>query len=81
VSYVSKGESFESREEKKMLTYLYVYLKTFLASLRDEEGADLAEYALLLALIAVVAILAITLLGQNVRDIFGYIANQLAPPS
>ncbi len=61
--------------EKKMLTNLYCYLMSFL---RDEEGADLAEYALLLALIAVVAIIAITLLGTNISSIFNYIAGQLS---
>ena len=60
-----------------MLTYLYCRLMNFL---RDEEGADLAEYALLLALIAVVAIVAITLLGTNIKAIFQYIAGQLVAP-
>ena len=32
---------------------------------KDEEGASLVEYALLVALIAVVCIAAITLLGNN----------------
>jgi pilus assembly protein Flp/PilA len=32
---------------------------------RDERGASLVEYALLVALIAVVCIVAVTVLGQN----------------
>jgi pilus assembly protein Flp/PilA len=35
---------------------------------RDDRGASLVEYALLVALIAVVCILAITFLGRNASD-------------
>ncbi len=42
-----------------------------------EEGQSLAEYALILALIAVVAIAALTLLGGNVSGILEQIAKQL----
>ena len=42
----------------------------FLASLRrDEEGQGLAEYALILALIAIVAILALLFLGTAISNI------------
>ena len=37
---------------------------------RQEEGATLAEYGLLLALIAVVCIAAITLLGTKISSMF-----------
>ena len=37
---------------------------------RKEEGATLAEYGLLLALIAVVCIAAITLLGTQISSMF-----------
>ena len=40
-------------------------LATFSNMLRDEEGATLVEYALIVALIAVVAIAAISLLGKS----------------
>ena len=36
-----------------MLSYLYVYLSTFF---QDEEGQGMAEYGLILALVAVVCI-------------------------
>jgi pilus assembly protein Flp/PilA len=39
-----------------------------------EEGQSLAEYALILALIAVVAIAALTLLGTSVSSILSQIA-------
>ncbi|MGH9282277.1 MAG: Flp family type IVb pilin [Acidimicrobiales bacterium] len=37
---------------------------------RDERGASLVEYALLLALIAMVCFVAITLIGQSAEDTF-----------
>ena len=42
--------------------------------LRAEEGQDLAEYALLISLIAIVAIAAVTLLGGRIVAIFNAIA-------
>jgi pilus assembly protein Flp/PilA len=44
---------------------------------KEEEGASLAEYGLLLALIAVVCISAVTLLGTNVKTIFNTIASTI----
>jgi pilus assembly protein Flp/PilA len=38
---------------------------------RSEEGASLAEYGLLLALIAVVCIAGMTLLGGQINSMFG----------
>ena len=53
-------------------------LKQQLMSLaRDEEGASLVEYVLLVALIAVVCIAAITLLGQKASDKFSYTATKI----
>ncbi len=48
---------------------------------RNEDGQDLLEYALLVALIALVAVGAITLAGTNVNTIFGQIAAKLVTPS
>jgi pilus assembly protein Flp/PilA len=45
---------------------------------RNEEGQDLLEYALLVALIALVAITAVQAAGQSVFTIFNRIANALA---
>ena len=45
--------------------------------IKDEEGASLVEYALLVGLIAIVCIAAITLLGENIRDLFNRIAGKL----
>ena len=44
---------------------------------RNEDGQDLLEYALLVALIALVAIAAVTAAGTSVKTIFNNIAGQL----
>ncbi len=44
---------------------------------RNEEGQDLLEYALLVALIALVAIAAVTAAGGSVKTIFQSIADKL----
>ena len=44
---------------------------------RDERGASLVEYALLLALIAVVCIAAVTLLGGNAKTKFSSVGSEL----
>ena len=43
----------------------------------NEEGADLAEYALVLVLISVVAIAAMRLLGTQVSTVFSAITSTL----
>jgi pilus assembly protein Flp/PilA len=43
----------------------------------NDEGQDLLEYALLVALIALVAIVAVTAAGKSVSTIFTNIANAL----
>ena len=49
-------------------------IKTFAT---NDEGQDLLEYALLVALIALVAVGAITVAGKNVNTIFGSVATEL----
>ena len=49
------------------LTYAFLYMRNMLL-VRDEEGQDLAEYALLIALIALVVIVAVTALGGKIKD-------------
>ena len=49
-----------------------------LASLRrDEEGQGLAEYALILALIAIVAIIALLFLGGQISGILNTVGSSL----
>jgi pilus assembly protein Flp/PilA len=44
---------------------------------RDEEGQDLLEYALLIALIALVCVGAVALAGTRVSTVFTNIAGQI----
>lgn len=54
---------------------LVTFVKSFV---RNEEGQDLLEYALLVALIALVAIGAVTAAGTTVEGIFDDIAAALS---
>lgn len=53
-------------------TKKYIEFKT-----RDEEGQGLAEYGLILALIAVVAIAALTALGGGIASTLGTLTGSL----
>ena len=57
------------------------WMTYLLARVRRDEGQDLLEYALLIALIALVCVGAIALAGTNVNSIFGRIATALSPSS
>ena len=54
-------------------------MKKIIDFLKDEEGAALPEYALLVALIAAVAIGAVTLLGENVSERLNRVAGEIGP--
>ena len=54
------------------------YIKSWLMSRRSEKGQDLAEYALLIGLIALIVILAVTLLGEQISIVFSTIANNIS---
>jgi pilus assembly protein Flp/PilA len=56
----------------KHLTVARKFFARFIT--RHEEGATLAEYGLLLALIAVVCIAAITTLGTKISSMFSSVA-------
>ena len=45
---------------------------------KDEEGATMVEYALMLALIAIVCIIAVTAIGNNANTTFTNAGNALA---
>jgi pilus assembly protein Flp/PilA len=49
----------------------------FIASVRDDEGQGLAEYALILALIAIVAIIALIFLGGQVSTILSTVGTSV----
>ena len=52
-------------------------LRTFRSIVVDEQGVSLAEYGLLLGLIAAVCIAAITLLGGNISTQLNNVASQI----
>ena len=54
------------------------FFTTLLASVRtDEEGQGLAEYALILALIAIVAIIAMIFLGGQISGILNQVGSSV----
>jgi pilus assembly protein Flp/PilA len=53
-------------------------MKKIIDFLRDEEGAALPEYALLVALIAVVCVVAIQGVGDTANDVFEEIETKLS---
>ena len=52
----------------------------FLDMLKNDEGATLVEYGLVVSLIAVAAIVAIGALGTKVSATFTAISNKITPP-
>jgi pilus assembly protein Flp/PilA len=52
-------------------------IATFTSMIRDEEGATMVEYGLLVALIAMVALVAITTLGKNLSSLFSTVATSV----
>jgi pilus assembly protein Flp/PilA len=57
---------------------LYTYLKSLGANLRREErGATMVEYGLIVAAIALVVVAAAFLLGGAISDLFGRAANEV----
>ena len=53
---------------------LWTKLSTWM---KEEKGASMVEYALLVVLIAIIAIVAISLAGQNVSKAFSTVAGSL----
>lgn len=52
-------------------------LNTMLAMLRDDEGATLVEYALIIALVSVASIAGLTLLKTNIGNSLSNTSNAL----
>jgi len=57
------------------MLYLYLRIKNWL---EGEEGQDLAEYALLIGLIAIVAVAGVRYLGTGVSTVMEGIADEIA---
>jgi pilus assembly protein Flp/PilA len=55
---------------------LITYVRSFV---REDEGQDLVEYAMLVALIALVCVIGVTAAGSSVNAIFTSIAAKIVP--
>jgi pilus assembly protein Flp/PilA len=63
---------------KSFGAYLMVVPATLVApSLKREEGQTLAEYALILALIAVVVVIVVATLGDTIRSLFSSVSSDI----
>lgn len=59
-----------------MLT-MWAMLTSFFAKMRDEEGQGLAEYALILVLVAIVCVAALMFLGGSICNVLNNVATNL----
>jgi pilus assembly protein Flp/PilA len=59
---------------RKVMAWLVAKVRSLV---RDVEGQDLLEYALLVALIAIISIVAVTAAGGRVNEIFTQIAHDI----
>ena len=59
---------------------VWTRLQSAFAALREERGASLVEYALLVVLIAIVAILAVRFAGDQVSQTFSNVGSELQNP-
>ena len=55
------------------MLYLVSYLNAYLATAKREEGQGLAEYALIIALVAILLIASLTGLKSGIADVFSRI--------
>ena len=61
----------QSKEEHNVRHFIYQFV-------RDDEGQDLIEYALLAGFISLVAVVAITNVGTGVNTVYGNVQAQVA---
>ncbi len=59
------------------MLYLYVYMSNFLRDLKEEQGQGMAEYGLILALVALAVIVALTAVGTQLTAKFNEIVTKL----
>lgn len=53
-----------------MFTKMMIALNAYMASLKNEEGQGLAEYALIIVLVSLVVVLALTAVGGEIDTVF-----------
>ena len=66
-----------SSYKEKEVNMLSLWTK-LAAWVKEEKGASMVEYALLVVLIAIIAIVAVSIAGKNVSNAFSTIAGSLA---
>ena len=65
--------------KKALIVSMIVSMKQSLKTLaRNQSGQGMTEYIIIVALIAVLSIGAVSMFGDNVRNLFGMSANALA---
>jgi pilus assembly protein Flp/PilA len=69
----------EALDSLSLWAYVLVCTAATRASvqLRRQSGQGMVEYALILVLVAIAAIIVLTLIGQNVENVFNRIAGRL----
>ena len=60
------------------MMYLYVYLSNVLRDLKEEAGQGMAEYGLILALVAIAAVAALILVGDQLETVFTRVNTELS---
>ena len=60
--------------QEDVMNVLFTYLRSFV---RKDEGQDLLEYALLVALIAIVCTVGVGLAGGNINELFSSITDNM----
>jgi pilus assembly protein Flp/PilA len=63
-----------------MLSYALILVENYLVSLKREEGQGMAEYGLILALVALAVILGFTFLGTQVSTLVSSVGAELVAP-
>lgn len=64
----------EGHRRVDIMLYWYLRIRNWL---EEQKGQDLAEYALLIALIALAAVVAVTALGDQISSVFNEIKDEL----
>ena len=60
--------------EGKRLMFIQMIYRLLKETHRSEEGQDLAEYSMLIGLIALLVVVSITIIGTSINDVFNAIA-------
>jgi pilus assembly protein Flp/PilA len=74
---IAAGSSHNARPPTRRGEKSMEFINRVRSFVRDEEGQDLLEYALLIALIALVCVGAVALAGTKVSTVFTNIASQI----